>query len=109
FVAGKNWSPLIVAGAAICGSVGITVPFAVVQAAWGGTRQVVSAFGITNGDVPSPDHRSCPIQARPALTAASGVVATTCTNCAQVLKPNSVAVAGLLKRRISPLSRKLTQ
>src|SRR6185437_1373408 len=87
----------------------MTVPLATVQAAKGGTRQVVSAPGITNGETPSADHKSCPMKARPLLNAPSGVVATSCSNCAQVLNPNSVAVPGLLKRIISPLSEKLIQ
>src|SRR5580765_890432 len=86
----------------------MTVPFAVEHAGFGGTRQVVSALGITNGEVPSPDHKSWPMKARPLLDAPSGLVATSCTNWAQVLKPNSVAVAGLLKRIMSPLSRNPT-
>src|SRR6185437_12812473 len=94
--------------AAIWARVGVTVLLAVVQTSNGGTRQVVSAFGITNGDVPSALHRSWPIQARPTVVAPSGPAATFWTNCAQFSKPASVAVPGLLKRTISPLSKKPT-
>src|SRR5581483_1467348 len=93
--------------AAIWASVGVTVPLAVVQTSNGGTRQLVSAFGITNGDVPSALHKSWPIQTSPTVVAPSGLVATFWTNWAQLSKP-SVAVPGLLKRTISPLSKKPT-